>query len=342
MKNQKSKLLALMLVLLMYNCKDKDEAFPETPSSSILDEMTKVELTTVTITAPAAVANTPASVTPSTQYSELLTSVHAMASGEAINTSVTTAGTAMTSALTAAEISTLDAISPQAITTAFQTGVLPADLSAILTKAKANPAIAAYMAKFIFPTIAGVEVKGLRVGSTGTTAATARVAVEDACIAASEAAFKTVKDRLDASKVAEEAKITSAYNGWIALIAPAQAECSTAVTPTYTAYRTAAQTQALAFLADVELSKTGLGDIYPQIKGLVNLSLLDYLNSVFALEAADKNKCIVYSAAITTAAKFAQADNLAKVDANYKTALAQATELKKEAIESCHNQGGGN
>ena len=342
MKNQKTKLLALMLVLLMYNCKDKDEAFPEKPSTTITDAMAKVNVAPITVDAPAIVAVTEASIVPSATYNELLTSVHEIATGGAVKSSVTAADAAMTSGLSAAEISTLDAVSPEVITAAFQTGVVPADLKAILTKAKANTEIAAYMAKFVFPTVSGVEVKGLRIGSTVGADKAARVAVSDACIVASEAAFQTVKLRLDASKTTETAKVNAAYDTWIAVIAPAQAACSSTVTPTYSAYRTAAQTQALAFLADVELSKTALANLYPQIKALVNLSLLDYLSSVFALEAAAKNKCLVYSAAVTTAAKNAQTANLAKVDVNYKAALAEATKLKQDAIESCHNQGGGN
>ncbi|WP_221394616.1 hypothetical protein [Dyadobacter sp. NIV53] len=341
MKNQKTKLLALLLVFFMYNCKDKDEAFPEKPSTEITDKLEAVAVAPITVDAPVAVASTNASVESSAELTGLQADLAALSSG-AIPASVTAANTAVTSALSSTEISALSSVSAETIQAAFQTGVVSADIKAIIAKAKANPALAAYLTKFVFPTVSGVEVKGLRVGGTGDIDKAAKINVSDACIVASEAAFQAVKVKLDASKITETAKVTTAYNGWIAGITTSTATCTTSVAPTYAAYRTGAQNQAIAFLASLDAAQTTLGALYPTIKGLVYLSLLDYLSSVTELEAADSQKCTVYATALTTAANTAQTANLAKVDVNYKAALAEANALKLEAIESCHNQGGGN
>ncbi len=333
---------SLLMTAMLFNCKDKDKD-PDAPSQETIDNLNKVELAPITIEAPAAVPSTEAKVEASAKATEVNGALDGIAASGTIPSSVSAAAGDVSGAISASEISTLNSVSAETISAVAAGGDLSPELKALVDKATSNPAIAAYLPKFTLPTVNGVAVKGTRVaaGSEGVEKVEG-VQVSDACVDAANAAFDVVKTKLDASRATEAAKVLAAYETWIAPIAAGQKTCTDGVPAKYAAFRTAAQQTAAAAIADLDAAQGVLGNLYPVLKALVNIQLLGILSSLNTLEAADTQACIAKATAAKALADAARESNLAKVDAAYTTALAEATRLKTIAIESCHNQGGGN
>lgn len=332
---------SLLMTAMLFNCKDKDKD-PDAPDTGIIDDLNKVKLDPITVDAPAAVKTTEANVEASAKATEVNSALDGIAASGTVPASVSSAAANVSGAISASEVSTLNSVSSETVAAVAAGGTLSPELKALVDKAMANPAVAAYLPKFTLPVVEGVTLKGTREAGAEGVEKVEGVQVTDACIEASNAAFDVVKTKLDASKATETAKVDAAYLGWIALITPGQTACTSGLTPKYAAFRTAAQQTAAAAIADLDAAQGVLGNLYPVLKALVNIQLLGVLSSINTLEAADKQACIAKATAATSLADAAKTANLAKVNAAYTTALAEATKLKAEALASCHNQGGGN
>jgi len=343
---------SLMMTAMLFNCKDKDSADPTKPNEDITKALDDLNLTSPTLDKPAEVKSTAASIEASAKATEVNGALDGIAASGVVPASVSGAAADVKGAISDAEVSTLNGVSAETINAVAAGGTLSPELKALLDKASSNPALAAYLPKFTFPTVNGVALKGGRIAAATETAARTsasesvdaieKVTVDDACLAAANATFDAAKARFDASKAAEVVKVTAQYNSDIQPIATEQTACTAGVTPVFAGYRTAAQQTASAAIADLDAAQTVLGPLYPVLKALVNIQLLGALSSINQLEAAEKQACIAKATAATDNAKAAQTANLAKVDAAYTAALSQATKLRADALASCHNQGGGN
>jgi hypothetical protein len=304
MKNTKTRsitvlLCSLALMLVMYNCKKKDEPFPTEPPKELVDKINDIAITPVTVTAPAAVASTPAGVEASAEAAALGNAISDMATTGIIPESITAIGAAATAAIPAADLAALSSISPATLAAVKDGGELPAAAKAAMEKALQNPAIAALLPKFTYPTVAGQVVNG-RIGvgeapnviANGnlTQEAIEAVLVDDACIAAAESAFQSVKTKLDAARDADIAKVQAAYAANIAPYAAEVTACQAAVD--YTAQRTSIDTQVAQALANLETSKAVLtaAGLYDVFVSLINVQAAGSYIGINNLEAAD-GKC---------------------------------------------------
>ncbi|MCF2447060.1 hypothetical protein L0657_24110 [Dyadobacter sp. CY345] len=347
--------LSLMMTAMLFNCKKDDEPTdPKTPSTETTQALNAITLPAQTLIEPAAVQSTPASIEASAKATEVSGALGNIASTGVVPASVTTAASDVSGALSQDEINTLNSVNAETISAVAGGGELSPALAAILDKVMANPALAAYLPKFNFPTVNGVAVRGAKKTTSTVTASGARtsgtdavekvegVLVDDACITAANTLFNTAKARLDASKATEDAKVATKYAADIAPIAAAQTACTDGLTATYAGYRTSAQQIGADANAALDAAQGVLGSNYALLKALVSIQVLGTLASINELEAADRQACIAKAAAATTNAQAARDANIAQVNAAYTTALAEATRLQGEAIRSCHNQGGGN
>lgn len=331
--------LGLMMTAVLFNCK-KDDKDPSAPNEDITNALKDVKVATVTIDAPAAVVSTPSTFTTSAATAEVGNGLAAAAATGVVPASVTSAGAAVSSAISPSEVSALSSVSAATVDAVSKGGAVPADIKAVLDKARANPALAAYLPTFTFPSVGGVVVSGKRVGGTDAVEKTEKVLVDDACVAAATATFDGVKATLDASKASQDAAVLAAYNTAVSAVPPATT-CTADLATRFDGYRANVNAQGTKALADIEAAKAALGSNYDLIKALTNIALLDALSSINTLQAAEAQACTQKSTAGGTNATAARDANLAKVNAAYATALAQATTLKTQAIQSCHNQGSG-
>jgi hypothetical protein len=331
----------LMMTAMLFNCKDKDDKDPETPSGPILQDLEKINLAPITIDAPAAVKSTEASIEASAKATELDDAINGIEASGTVPASVVSAAGDVTGAISQSEINTLNSVSSETIAAVAAGGTLTPELKAILDKAMANSALAAYLPKFTLPTVNDVTITA-RIGGTEAVDKVDGIQISDACLAAANTAFDVVKTRLDASKVTETAKVDAAYATWIAPIAAGQTACTDGLTPKYAALRTEAQQAYAESVASLDARQGILGNMYPVFKASVSLILVVKLNGINILEGADKKACIAKAEGAKNLADAAKTANTAKVDAAYTTSLAEANRLKAAAIESCHNQGGGN
>lgn len=341
---------ALALALVMYNCKKKDEPLPSAPSEEVTKELENITVAPITITPPAPVESTEASVETSAKAAEVNGALGDIAASGVVPASVAAAGDAVTGALSASEMTALTSVNTATLDAVKAGGEMQAELKAALDQAASNPAVQAYLPKFTFPTVGGVTIGGRIAAPKGegvsTDAATAESieAVQEAsdvCLAAAEATFQGKKTQLDASKSKTDADIAAAYNAYIAPLAAEGTACAAGVPATYAAYRLAIETQVNAALADLEAAKTVLGTLYPVLKALVNIQALNAYSGLNSLQAAALAACTAKTASQTKSAEAARDANLAASKAAYDTALAAATEVKSKLAASCHNQGGG-
>ncbi len=334
-------LYVLALMLVMYNCKKKEEPFPTEPSGPGLEELNKVKVDPITPTAPAAVTTTAGTVGASAESAAVNGALSNIATTGVVPATVTAAGAAVTAALPAADVTALAAITPSTIAAVSATGVVPAELKAIMDKVAANPALKAYLPKITLPTVNGVTVNG-RIGAIEAVEAIEAVQVEDACLVAAEAKFQEKKTQLDAAKAVEDGKVTTTYSTAVAALAADETSCKASVPAAMTAARAAIQAQIDKAYADLEPIKATLGDqLYTALYALVGIQAIGAFSGLPALEAASINACTATTTAKTTALQAARDADLAKVNTSYTAAIAAATAAKTKLIESCHNQGGG-
>lgn len=330
----------LALTLVMYNCKKKEDPFPTEPNSELVKEINAIVMAPVTLVAPAAVTTTAGSVAVPAQATAVAGDLSKLSSGT-VPATVQTASTNIQAALSASELTVLAGLTPATVNAVAAGGVLPANMKAILDKALANPALAAYLAKITLPTVNGRTVSG-RSGASESIEKTEGVQVEDACVLASQATFDAVKVKLDATKATEDARVAADYSAAIAPLAAAQTSCTSGIPATFNTQRSTAQAQATAALADIEAAKSVIpAALYPVLKAYVNIQLLSILSSLNTLQAAELKACSDTTAAKTAAAAAARDANTATATAVYQTAIAAATAKKTELTQSCHNQGGG-
>lgn len=355
MKNTRKLSITMMLCLLvlslvMYNCSKKDEPLPDKPDQGKVDDLNNIEIAPVTVTPPAAVATTEASVEVSAKATEVNGALGGIAASGTVPASVSEAAAAVSAAVPAADLATLSAVTPATIEAVKAGGAIPAEVKAALDKAAANPAVQAYLPKFTLPTVGGVTVTG-RVAASGVSATTANAGISDAieaiqeasdaCIANADGVYNTKKAALDATKATNDAAATTAYNTAVSAI-PAVGACTDPLTAKYAALRAAVDTQVNQALADVDAAQAVLGDLYPILKTLINIQALNAYAGLNTVQAAEITACTVASTQRLAAATAARDLNIAASQAAYATALAAANVARTALIQSCHNQGGGN
>jgi hypothetical protein len=329
------------LMFLMYNCKKKDTD-PLKPNEELVEEINKIEIEKVTMVAPAPVVATEGSLEASAEAAEVANGLEELATSGVVPESLKAAAADISAALTPDEISAISPISPGVLASIEAGGAIPANLQEIMDKAAANPALSAYFPKVTYPTVAGVEIKAQRTSGVEAVEGVAGVLVSDACLAEAEAAFQTVKTKLDAGRDSLLAVVATQYAADIALLAPAEEACNTAATTSAAASLAGAKIAHAGMITRVEAGKRFLSDqLYTFIKALVDISYLNYIASVNNLEAANKLACTAKTTTATTNAQAARDANAAASQAAYSKALAAAQVKKGELAQSCHNQGGG-
>lgn len=336
--------LALALMLALSNCVKEDHPEPEpeptAPDSELVDQINAIEVAQVTLVAPAPVQQTAGGVEQSAQTIAFNQGISSLTPGGPIPAAVTGGANAISAALSASEISALNSVSQATIDAIKNGGALPAELQAILDKAAANPALAAYLPKLTLPTVNGVTI-GARTGAVEGTAGVEEIEVTDECINAANAAFQTAKTKLDNSRDTQLAGAATAYATAIAAVATAQSTCVSSVPAIFTPLRADAESQFNSLNAALDANQASLGSLYVLVKAQVLVVYLGYLSSLNDLQAASTQACSAVATAATTAAGAARDANNASIAAAYGTALAAADDLRKALIQSCHNQGGG-
>lgn len=342
---------ALALMLVMYNCKKKDDPLPDKPNEEITKELDDIEVGPVTIAPPAPVVSTEASVEASAKAAEVNGALDGITDANSIPASVSTAATEVSAAISESELATLSNVDAALISAVKEGGEIPAEVKAALDHAASNSALQEYLPTFTLPTVDGVAISA-RIATAPNLVSPQQLAVNesieaiqeasDVCVAAAEATFQAKKSTLDASKSAKDAEITAAYNAAIAPLVADEAACKAGIPATFAAYRTAIDTQVNSALANLERVKPFIGPLYPILKALINIQALNAYSSLNNLEAASLAACTAKTAAATTNAQAARDANLAASQAAYDVALAAATEVRAKLIASCHNQGGGN
>ncbi|WP_131694667.1 hypothetical protein [Dyadobacter tibetensis] len=343
MKKRTLKLLTLAMLItsVMYNCKKKDEPFPTEPDQGLTEELNKIELPTITLTTPAAVTSTESSVAVSAKTAAVASAMSEI-TPDNIPAAATEAAAEVSANLSAGDVSTLNSVNAETIAAISAGGALPANLKTVMDKIAANPVLKAYMPALTLPTVGGTTISGTRTSAPEAVESTNGVLVEDACLVKANAVFDAVKAKLDASRAAENTKIANAYAANIAPLAAAETACTGAIPAKYAALATEANALSASAQSKLDAAQSALGSNYELLSALNKIQLLSYLSSLNTLKAADLKACAAKTTAGTTNAAAARDADIAKVTANYTTALATATEAKTKLVESCHNQGGGN
>lgn len=341
MKNRSFSLIVYLLALTaaMYNCKKGD---PLEPDADLVKELTSIKLDTVSLTKPAAVTSTPATVTPSAQATAVAGGVASIASTGTVPATVTTAANEVKAAISTAEVTKLATIPASTISAVAGGGALPADLKSILDKASADPKLKAYLPTFTLPTVNGKAIPARTGGVEGIahTDGIDGITASPECIKKGEDAFQTKKSELDKAKTDELARVQNAYNAATSTLTAQETTCKSSLPNKYAAIRAAAQAAYDAAKKDLDAAKTVLGEeTFTLLDALNRLALLGNLSTVNTVESAESKACTELVAALKAAADAAKKTNDAAVEANYQKALKEANDAKTAVIESCHNQG---
>ena len=333
--------LSLMMTAMLFNCKD-DKTDPKAPSTDVSNELKALDLPAFTPKT-TSVPVTAGAVTASAKTTTISTDLAAMATTGAVPASVKEANASLTSALSASELAALSSVSPATVEAMKTSGTIPAELKAIVDKAYANAALAAYLPVVTAPKVNGVAVAATaRIGGTDAVEKTEGVLVDDACITAANALFTAAKAKLDASRATQEASVAQAYATAIAGVANGQTACGATATATAATSRTAAAAFLTQLLNFATTNQAALGDNYV---GLVEQAYLNYAATIAStnqLEILDKQACASVATATPAAAAATRTADLATIKTNYDAKIADANRLKGEAVESCHNEGSGN
>jgi hypothetical protein len=344
MKKRSITLLAygLAMMFVLYNCKKKEEPFPLEPDTAVANELNAIAVAPITLVQPAAVTTTPAGVVASAQATAAYPALGPLASGTVPATVQATANEVAAVGLSTAEVTKVEGITTQQIAAVSGGGAVPADLKVILDKMANNTALQAYLPKLTFPTVNGTTISGGRTGAVESVEKGEGIEVEDACVLAAVAVFDGVKVKLDASKAAELAKVTAAFQAAIAPLAGQEVSCKSGVPAKYDPFRVRASAVRVQGLADIEAAKSKIPvSLYSFLKVFVNFQTMIYLASLNTLQAADLKACSEKTKASTTAITAARTANTAAANAAYAAALALAQTKKQELVLTCHNQGGG-
>lgn len=331
----------LALMFLMYNCKKKDTD-PLTPDQGLVDEINKIDVEKVTLIPAAPVVATESKIEASAEAAAVNNAISEMATSGVVPESLKSAGATISASLSESEVAAMSSLTPEMLAAVEAGGALPANIQAIMTKAAANPALAKFFPQVTLPTVNGVELKGMRTSGIEGTEAVEAILVNDACLAAAEAAFQEVKTKLDASRATQLAGVATQYAADIAPLAAAETACTAALPTKYDALR-AEEKAAFGTLNSLLDTQQGvLGPLlYIQMKVQIYIAYLGTVTSLNQLQVADSQACLAKTVAATNNAQAARDANTAAVEAAYATALAAATTAKGELAESCHNQGGG-
>lgn len=329
----------LVLMLVMYNCKKKDDAEPTTPDTESLANLDKITMAPVVLEKAALVTSTEGKIELSAKATALNADLASIATTGVLPASAVTASAEITAALTPAEMTAMSSLPPSALTAIASGGALPADIKAIMAKAAASPTLSTYLPVVTYPTVGGKEVKGRIGGTVAPTSveSTEGTLVTDECIAAAAAAYATKKAQLDAARVTALVPVATQYAADIAPIAGALTACNTPISAKYVAERASALT--LYNTGDALLQTLGASAIPMRISLL--MQYLAVVQATYNSQAADIAACTAISAANTANAVAARDRNTAAVEASYATAIAAAKVAEAAVVASCHNQGSG-
>lgn len=316
--------LCLLMAFGLSNC--KDDAVEEPIEYNFDDEFADITVEPVTETEPAAVESTEASVTASA-------TTEAAAAALATGTE-----TAEVTALKGELSSTLSEDEAAAISATIEAdGELTTAQQAQLDAILASSSFAPFLPTAVAPTVDGVEVNARKSSNTKPVELLnlmeMLLGVSDECTDAAEASFAAAKATLDAAKASQDATINATYATREAAIAAQLATDLAAVTTKWATARADAKTWRDNLFASIN---------NPFVRLMVNAiyrAQLVAINIAETKEIAAKN--LVSTTALANAAAARDAD-LATSEANYNTALNEATAIAAAAANSCHNQGGSN
>lgn len=320
--------LCLLMAFGLSNC--KDDAVEEPIEYNFDDEFKDITVEPVTETEPASVEATEADVTDSATEDA---AAAALESGTA------------TDEMNAASDAIADVVSEEeatALSDALASGAeLSTEQQSSIDAILATGSLDAFFPTTVLPTVDGETISARKATSprevTLLNLTEMLLGVSDECTDAAEASLAAAKATLDAAKASQDATINATYTTREAAINAAYATGTAAITAKWAAKKTAAEDKAASMIAAIEAN-----NLPAFLKLLVNIVLNQKLASYITLEAADLNAATqVQTKALANAAAARDAD-LATSEANYNTALNEATAIAAAAANSCHNQGGSN
>jgi hypothetical protein len=334
----------LALMFLMNNCKDDKKPDPLAPSTDLVNAINKIELADVSLVAPQPVVVVESKIETSAEAAAVENGISEMATTGVVPESVSKAGTTVAAALSEEEMGTVISVTPEMLTGLENGGKLPANLKAIQTKAEANAALSDYFIHVTYPTVQGARIKGQRTtgGSPEVANQVEGVLISDVCLAAADAEYQKVKAKLDLSRTTQLSSVAARFASDIALLAPAQASCLSAVPTKYNALR-ATQKQSFDRMNTLlDASRRVLGNkLYTQLKAQIYVIYIQNITSLNSLQEADTLACTAKTTAGTASAEASRDANILAVENAYNIALAAAAEARAALAQSCHNQGGG-
>ncbi|KAA6436752.1 hypothetical protein FEM33_21710 [Dyadobacter flavalbus] len=346
MKKNTITLLAygLALMFMTTNCKDDEKPDPLAPSTDLVDAINKIELADVSLVAPQPVVVVESKIETSAQAAAVNNGIRDMVTTGVVPESVRTAGSVISTALSAEERNAIRSVTPEMLAALEKGGELPANLKAIQTKAAANASLSAYFTKVTYPTVQGVVIKGQRTngGSSETADSYEGVLVSDVCLEAAEAEYQKVKAKLDASRDTQLTAVATQFASDIALLPPAEASCLSALPTKYDALR-ASERETFNNANSLLDQNQGSMDpeLYAQLKTQVYITYIENITSLNSLQEADTLACTAKTTAGTASAEAARDANTLAVQTAYNAALTSAGAARAALAQSCHNQGGG-
>lgn len=336
-------LCALLLMLVMYNCKNKD-ADPLSLDQGMLDKLKAIKMADVELQAPKPVVSTDGTVDLSAKSLDLNADITALGATGVANAGLIAAAEEISNVLTPAETAMLANLKPEVLTAYAKGGAIPANIKAILDKAGKSAVMASRQPIVVLPTVSGAVVAG-RIGAGEPAPVIEKLTstlISDECIALAEAAFQLTKNQLDATRDAQLAAADLAFSNASSTITNNLTTCNTTQETKYAALLTKAETQFNTMSALLAAREAALGPVaYANLSFQVFMQYFTYSNSIASLEIAAKNACQqIYTAGINnaTAAKTA---NYSATNAAYTQAIADAIIARDALAEQCHNQGGG-
>lgn len=326
------------LATVLYNCKTKDVA-GVTPFTYTFKGIDNVKLPEVKATTPAAVTVTAGSVQSSTVTSAVTSGLASLSSGQP-SAAVQQATADVAKAIPADQATQLAAaFTPAVVASISSGGSLPANLKSQTDALAKNPALQAYMPKYTLPTVNGKPVGG-RIGADGKTVvpvtANATTKTNDACQDAANASYNTAVANLTAARDAQVSSVNATHQAQLAAAQQQATSCNSEKNAYYANLLSQASSQyneANTAISGASISESDKA----LLKVLYLVSYVQISEQISTVKAAEIVAC---NAAATAVQNASTADTQA-ITANFNAAMATLNAARTQAINSCHNQGGG-
>ncbi|MBD2753296.1 hypothetical protein [Spirosoma validum] len=344
----------LCLVLLVYACRNQD-AEPLAPFT--FDSLKELALPSLRVSAPPPVTVTPATITQSSQASQVKSGIASIPSMGSVPPVVTQAVANMSAALAAAGVSAESlnsSFTTQVINTLNSGGTLPTPLQATINNLVANPVLQPYFVTVTYP-----KVNGQTIGPTTTsivgpgTVSSIAVPISISAIqypSNGDPCFKQANDLYDAKifglegdRQNQAAQVEATYTQAKASAEADVPGCVNGKLSEYNTLVTQANQALTTSLNDLNSAQATLGPTnYNVLKAFLYTLYAQQIQLYFSLRAAEFNTCAITSTIKVASAKFARDTDINTINSNFNATIRQAQRIVLQLFDSCHNQGTGN